>query len=130
MRDKLGEISGTRTSFSATFVRFGRKRAFKGPPIRTALFQNICDSAGKQMCDHIWFTLGLQLESLNLSPGDCIKFCARVTTYTKGYRGRNGFDQELSIDYRLSFPTNIKKLSGADGTTNADQPSLFDAGGA
>jgi len=82
------------------------------------------------MCDHIWLTLGLRLESLNLSSGDRIKFCARVTTYTKGYRGRTAFDDELSIDYRLSFPTNIRKLNYVGSTTNADQPSLFDAGGA
>ncbi len=111
MRKELKNIEGLRSRFTATFVRYGSKKAFKGPPIKTLLFCNVRDKYGKDYCDHIWFTTNKQFEALNLKEGDGVSFDARVKQYTKGYKGnREDYDlPAISKDYKLSHPNNIVK---------------------
>lgn len=111
MRKELGNIAGVRQRFTATFVRFGTKKAFKGAPIITLLFEDVRDKHGKEYTDHLWFTNNKQFKSLNLQGGDKISFDARVKPYTKGYRGnREDYDvKPISRDYKLSHPNNIVK---------------------
>lgn len=126
MREKLKEISGVRKRFTATFERFGKKAAFKGPPITTLLFVDIRDKYDKEFCDHIWFKMGLQFKLLDLQPGDKISFDARVKPYIKGYRGRRFDEYEskpLEDDYKLSHPNNIVKH-----IPDGKHKTLFDAG--
>lgn len=111
MRKGLQNIAGVRKRFTATFERFGKKSAFKGPAIVTLLFVEIKDKYGNEFCDHIWFTTNKQFERLNLNPGDKISFDARVKEYWKGYKGYRD-DEDLppvSKDYKLSHPNNIVK---------------------
>lgn len=112
MREQLKELNGVRQSFSATFVRFGSKPAFKGPPIKTALFYDITDATGKVLTDHVWMVVGKQIAELDLQPGDEIAYTARVTEYWRGYKGRREDDDlpPITKDYRLSFPTQFKKI--------------------
>lgn len=45
--------------------------------------------------------------------GDEVEFCARVTRYTKGYRGYREeamMENPICTDYRLSNPTKVKKI--------------------
>lgn len=110
MRDGLKDKSNDRKPFSATFKRFGSKKGYQGRQLTTVLFVSIfCD--GKEVCDHVWFTLGKQMDELKLTEGDRISFNARVKLYQKGYRGRReGHDlPPPSVDYKLSHPSNIKK---------------------
>lgn len=109
MREKLKEIHRTRTRFSGVFVRFGEKNGYQGRTIRTVLLKDIT-SGGEVMCDHVWFVCGKQLAALDLKEGDEIDFNARVTAYTKGYKGRReDVYKPLERDYRLSFPTKFRK---------------------
>lgn len=109
MRKELKNIEGLRSRFTAKFVRYGSKKAFKGMPIKTLLFCDVKDKYGKEYCDHIWFTTNKQFESLGLKEGDGISFDARVKQYTKGYKGnREDYDlPAVSKDYKLSHPNNI-----------------------
>lgn len=52
--------------------------------------------------------------ALELAEGTRVEFDARVTTYTKGYRGhRDDIDAPpLETDFKLSFPNNLK-IAGA-----------------
>lgn len=114
MRKELENIAGVRQRFTATFVRFGSKKAYKGPPIVTLLFEDIRDKHNKEYCDHIWFTINKSFTKLDLQPGEKISFDARVKPYTKGYRGRREFEYDedvkpISRDYKLSHPNNIVK---------------------
>jgi hypothetical protein len=123
MRKELQNIEGVRQRFTATFVRYGTKPAYKGPPIKTLLFEDIRDKHGKEYCDHLWFTINKSFTKLDLQPGEKISFDARVKPYIKGYRGRRGeYDENfydakpVSKDYKLSHPNNIVKHSvGAQG---------------
>ena len=116
MRTELKKVNQLRLRFIATFVRFGSKKAFKGPPIKTLLFQNIRNSKGQKYCDHLWFTINQTFERLNLQPGEEICFDARVRLYTKGYKGNRDQDYDdtkpISTDYKLSHPTNVVKHQG------------------
>lgn len=115
MRERLKEIEGVRQRFTATFVRFGSKKAYKGPPIKTLLFEDVKDKYKNDYCDHIWFTDTKGFQKLNLQSGDKISFDARVKPYTKGYRGRRDdyddyYDHKpVSKDYKLSHPNNLVK---------------------
>ena len=48
----------------------------------------------------------------DLSPGDVVEFCARVSAYEKGYKGHKDdvLNRPIERDYRLSRPTKIKKI--------------------
>ena len=117
MREELKKINGARQRFIATFVRFGTKSGYKGRPIKTLLFENICDVNGNQRSDHVWFTTGKQFEALELAEGDRVCFDARVKSYVKGYKGRRDVDAApVSTDYKLSHPNNIiKHIEGKQG---------------
>jgi hypothetical protein len=122
MRHELAKLYGKRCCFQGVFVRFGKKTAYKGKPLTTLLLKNIIDiTSQKLIADHVWFTLGKRFERLQLQENDVIQFQARVTKYLKGYRGRReDVDSCIEQDYRLSFPTKLKKL-----TSNMDKPLIF-----
>lgn len=112
MREALAVIDGVRASFSATFVRYGSKPAYKGPAVKTLLFSNVKGTAGSEVCDHIWFTTNKQFEKLDLQSGDVVLFDARSKPYVKGYKGYRDDDWDvkpIETDYKLSHPTNIRK---------------------
>jgi hypothetical protein len=115
MRDELAKRAGFRRRFQGCFVRFGTKSSYKGPPVTTVLLEDVVEVAsGKLVTDHLWFMMGKRFESLKLEPGDMVRFDARVTSYIKGYRGKqedDDFDgRPVERDYRLSFPTNLVKV--------------------
>jgi hypothetical protein len=113
MREELASREGERERFTATFERFGKKSAFKGPPKTTLLMRDIKDARGDVMTDHLWFNLTVELAGLRLRRGDVIAFDGRSASYTKGYRGRReDIDAPAeSVDYRLSHPTRIEVVS-------------------
>jgi hypothetical protein len=113
MREALAAINGTRSRFTATFKRFGSRTAYRGPAIRTALFVDVCGLHGEALTDHLWMNVGERIAALDLAPGDRVSFEARVTEYVKGYKGRRELDEAkpLQQDYRLSFPTCVKRLA-------------------
>jgi hypothetical protein len=109
MRMKLAQYKGKRRRFEGTFERFGTKAGYKGPE-RTLVLLNVIDVFTRDtVTDHLWFTVGKQLDSLDLKEGDVIRFDARVTRYLKGYVHRDEDNRE--IDYRLSFPTKFLKIN-------------------
>lgn len=112
MREELGKLKGLRRTFKGTFVRFGSRSGFKRPLV-TILLKDIVDIASDRIiCDHLWFTVGKRFSEAGLREGDVVQFKARVTTYLKGYRGRREIEEKpVELDYRLSFPTDVKKLS-------------------
>jgi len=114
MRKKLKQYYNQRTSFTGTFVRYGMKRGFNGLPLKTMLLSDIrLLNQDKVLADHLWFTVGKRLGSLELKEGDVISFDARVTSYQKGYKGfrEDVFDKPISTDFRLSYPTRVKILN-------------------
>lgn len=119
MRKELQKIAGLRQRFTARFVRFGSKPAYKGAPIVTLLFEDVKDKYGKEYTDHIWFINNKGFKQLNLQPGEQISFDARVKPYIKGYRGKKEYDEDsydpkpLSKEYKLSHPNNIIKHEAA-----------------
>lgn len=66
----------------------------------------------KIVSDHLWFDLTKGFSSADLSPGDVVEFCARVSAYEKGYKGHKDdvLNRPIERDYRLSRPTKIKKI--------------------
>lgn len=115
MRNKLKVIDGERRTFYGEFVRLGLKSGYKGTE-ETVLLKNIYDTSGQFITDHLWFNLTKSFEKLNLKPGDKVQFDARVTSYTKGYKGRyagilNPSKAKEKADFKLSYPNKIIKLN-------------------
>lgn len=114
MRKKLKELgSDKRHKFYAQFVRFGVKIGYKGP-IATVLLKNVCDEYGDLITDHLWFNKTKGFTNLNLVEDDIISFDARVDAYEKGYKGYDcmkQLDNPIEMDYKLSYPTHIQRVS-------------------
>lgn len=73
---------------------------------------DICTPEGEQICDHLWFNLTKGFSVLDLNPGDQVQFDARVAKYEKGYKGwRTDVYVPVQTDYKLSFPTKMRKLA-------------------
>lgn len=138
MREHLREHHLKRLTFRGIFVRFGSKAGWKGRTEQTVLLNDIrvCDpsvsapmaetegedNAGNLLTDHLWFNLTKEFAALELRSGDVVKFDARVCAYRKGYLGeREVYDKPPSIDYKLSRPTHVRKL-----TPDESQLPLYD----
>ena len=110
MRTKLKNRDGERTVFRGIFVRYGKKRGWKGAEETTILLQNIVDINGNLVCDHLWFNCTKEFANLSLKEGDRLEFHARVKKYTKGYQGRReDVYKPTEVDYKLSYPTRVRK---------------------
>lgn len=112
MRKLLKQQEGRRGEFRGTVAQFGTKRAFRGPDLPTMMLRDVKDETGQIVTDHLWMTVGKQLSRLNVQVGEKIVFVARVTRYEKGYQGsrEDVFAAPLSTDYRLSYPTNARRV--------------------
>ncbi|MGE5621287.1 MAG: hypothetical protein ACM3U0_01805 [archaeon] len=115
MRGRLKDMNGERRTFYGEFVRLGVKSGYKGTE-ETVLLKNIYDTSGTFITDHLWFNLTKGFEKLDLKPGDRVQFDARVTSYTKGYKGRyagilNPSKAKERSDFKLSHPGKIVKLN-------------------
>lgn len=111
MREELRTIgSKGRHVFTTTFVRFGFRNGYIGP-VKTMLLQDVTLDS-KIVSDHLWFDLTKGFSDADLSPGDVVEFCARVSAYEKGYKGHKDdvLNRPIERDYRLSRPTKIKKI--------------------
>lgn len=117
MRRELKKLNGERMRFVGTVERFGTKRAFRGPDIRTVLLTGVHREAepDQLLTDHLWFTYTKTFTGLGLQPGDKISFDARVSLYEKGYSGRRAWETGeawSATDYRLERPTKVVRLRG------------------
>ncbi|HPC93309.1 MAG TPA: hypothetical protein PLU87_00070 [Sedimentisphaerales bacterium] len=116
-RDEWKNLDGQRMRFRAIFERYGQKSAYRGAPLKTLLFREVCPvDGGVRVTDHLWFTETKGFRALGvLHQGDCVEFDARVTTYRKGYYGRREDVYKPSgQDWRLSFPTRIRRNPALD----------------
>jgi len=114
MRKKLAAKNHFRGMFQGIFVRYGTKNGYKGP-IKTVLLRQIQAVGGEIVSDHLWFNFTKGFEALGVcQEDDHIEFCARVKRYEKGYNGyRDDVYCPIETDYKLSHPTQIKKIEEA-----------------
>ena len=115
MRKDLKSLEGIRGSFTATISRIGKKNNFRGAPSETVLFTDVRNEQGEPVTDHIWFTVGKKLAGVFANVGKKVSFEARVTGYTKGFKGK-GLEilKAREEDFRLSNPTNVKILNAKE----------------
>lgn len=126
MREKLAHINGKRFTFEGIFERFGTKSSF-GHSKHTLLLRDVKDNSGKVVTDHLWFVVGKRFDSLNLQAGDIVRFDARVKPYVKGYRGyrEDVYDSPIETDYKLSNPTNLRKVTKETPQSSIEDLPLF-----
>jgi hypothetical protein len=113
VRKTLGKSIGERGRYTGIFVRFGKKRAFKGhkPFLTTVLIVDVTNNEGKLVTDHLWFNFTKRIRQLwennDLKSGTILEFDGRVVPYTKRIRDGNGdyIESEITVDYKLSHPT-------------------------
>lgn len=114
MRLELALREGKRQTYFATFVRYGRRKGWKGREETTLLFSDIRDSLGTQVSDHLWF--GQTKAMLELGPllaGTQVKFEARSAPYEKGYKGYRDVDAPVETDFKLAFPTHVELVENS-----------------
>lgn len=118
MRKELAKIKEVRATFTGTYIRTGSKASYKYTA-PTLLLQNVKDSTGKVVTDHLWCNFTKGFAALGLKYGDLVQFDARVKPYTKGYQGRRDdvYDKPVELDYKLSHPTKLSKVGVSDMRT-------------
>lgn len=117
MRENLKKINNDRGTFTGVFVRMGSKQGFRGM-LQTVLLKDIRGEDGLLVTDHLWFNFTKGFQALReIREGDVIQFDARVKSYEKGYKGSRDdvFDAPVEIDYKLSHPSKIQKMSQRRG---------------
>lgn len=108
MREELRTIgSKGRHVFTATFVRFGFRNGYIGP-VKTMLLQDVTLDS-KIVSDHLWFDLTKGFSGADLSPGDVVEFCARVSAYEKGYKGHNELRKRYDMAFAAFVVDNMRK---------------------
>ena len=126
MRKVLAAREEDRATFYGTFERVGTKNGWEGRQEHTILLRDICDQAGKRVCDHLWFNLTKAFALLNLYPGETVIFDARVKAYKKGYFGRRlEIYKPAEIDYKLSHPTRVRKVGHGIPDESTSQQDFF-----
>ncbi len=124
----LAPMLEQRRTFKATVGKFGKKYDYNpntGNSIEktTILLSRVTEiGSGKVVSDHCWVTMGKRFEALKLAEGDTVQFDARVTEYLKGYVHRD--EDYRTIDYRLSFPTNLKRISLEKGQSQISESGV------
>lgn len=106
MRKELKHIDGERMTFKGTVSRYGGKGGGK----YTLLIVDVSHLDGRPVTDHLWFNLTKQFKALRLQPGEAVQFNARAKPYTKGYIGKKEIDRPVKQDYKLSHPSQIKRI--------------------
>ena len=127
LRTQLAERNGKRGWFTATFARYGIKHGRWsvdewGMPKRTVLLVDVRDEGGNPVADHLWFNLTQGFEDACLSPGDRVRFRARVKPYMKGY-SETDEDRPFTVDYKLSYPTNVEWICPDEDPDKEDKSS-------
>lgn len=96
--------------FTGIFERFGLKDGWQGVSETTVLLRDIRNDWGKIVCDHLWFNYTKGFQRLGeLKQGDIIEFQARIMPYVKGYINYREETDNRELDYKLSYPTRLKK---------------------
>ena|SRR5665647_1181017 len=109
-RHSLGAKEGVRSLYTGEFVRTGIKHGYMGDVV-TVLLKDVRDEAGQIITDHLWFNMTKGFKQANLQAGDIVEFRGRVEKYVKGYKGgREDVHKPLEEDYKLSFPTKVRKV--------------------
>lgn len=119
-RTTLKVIGGAeRHRFSGTFEEYGFKISMERYTDPTLLLVNLKDEQGQILADHLWLNCTKQFQNLgDLSKGDTVAFNGRITSYTKGYKGKDPYrrkKQPLLTDYKIERPTKVELLATVDG---------------
>ena len=126
MRTELQKIGKeTRNRYKGTVERMGIKsNRFKKFPERTILLRNVVEiSTGKEVTDHLWFTVRKTLSDLNLRAEDEISFNARVGSYRKGHK-RKHKDFKLNNMSKVVVESRTEKELTENEITSSTPPSF------
>lgn len=100
-----------RHRFQGTFERYGLKAGYRGQEPTILLREVRLLRDNRLMTDHLWFNLTKGFRQLGqLKHGDVIQFDGRVNSYLKGYQTPSL--SAATIDYQVSWPTKITRVSG------------------
>jgi hypothetical protein len=112
MRAQLSKAAGERKKFRGVFTRLGKKAGYRGYSEETVLLTTVTDiDANVVVADHLWFSYTKGFIDAGLKEGNVVEFEARIKKYSKGYVNRRYQINQQSIDYRLSHPTKIRRVS-------------------
>jgi len=114
---ELEKREGERDVYRGVFERFGSKQGFRGTQ-ETLLLRNIVDADGKAVCDNLQFNLTTAFAALHLQFGDTVEFRARSEPIVKSEIRWKGVETpKISVDYRLTRPTRVRKVTAAPEPT-------------
>lgn len=90
-----------RHSFTAEFVRFGKKGYDYAIQHTTVLLENITDSSGRIVAYHLWVNGAKPFYEAKLNYGDLVKFDGEIIRYAKGN----------TVDFALDKISNVRNVT-------------------
>jgi hypothetical protein len=124
-REVMKSLVGQQSTFLGKFSTYGNKQGGKNRRLPTICLEEIIDEKGNPVTDHSWLSLTREIRALALGPGDCVEFVAKVTEYTKGYKGKSytSWKRKLSnvtTDYGFTHPVSVRKITEEEWAHRCD----------
>ena len=118
MRKKLGKMRDKQNVFIGRFVKYGyRHEDYHFGKPTTILIEKLVEyNSLKIVSDHVWITIKKNpklVNMCNLCKGDYIIFTGTISSYEKGYKGKNIeliFSNPKEMDYEIINMKNIKVI--------------------
>ena len=102
---------GQSRMFKGYVSKKGNRKLYHGKISETVLLENIVDlESGTLFRDHLWFELVPEFKKMNLVVEDMITFEATITTYMKGYMGKNSINKAYSLNYALEGIQHVSRV--------------------
>ena len=102
---------GQRRMFKGYVSRKGNRRLYDGKKSETVLLENVVDlESGTLFRDHLWFENVPEFKKMDLVEEDIVTFEATITSYIKGYMGRNSFMNKYSLNVALEGIQHVSKV--------------------
>ena len=110
MREQLAALEGQRLTVTASVLKRGSVVSWLGVREYTICLGPVQTLDGQLLTDHLWLKVGRRLAALDLHKGDVVQFSGRVRPYKKARVRRAGQPFTYSLDYKLSYPSNVQCL--------------------
>ena len=114
MTTQLRKLADKRMPFTAEFERYGSKPGFRRERVRTILLLNVRRAGTDEVVfEEQWLNETKEFAALApLRQGDRVAFDARITPLARSPLLIGDYlSNTLSLDYKLRWPTKVRKLS-------------------
>ena len=113
MREELAPLEGQRLTIRGVVAKRGHAVGWARISHHTIMLSPVVTLDGRELIDHVWFTVGRRLAALSPHIGDTIELSVRVRPYRKCFVHQPGKPAAYRTELGLAYPTKIRKTASA-----------------